>query len=107
MSLWVPAAGDRPPVGGFGPLDDALEAFDLVPPKRIGSALGHPGDSGREPGDAQHVGRAPFEEERKRGRLGFARRVAAGSTFAPGTWIRPRAHVERPGAGRPIERLVA
>ena len=84
MGVGVPAAGDPPAVGILGPVDDLLEQLDLVASQAVRPALGDPGDAGGQAGDAQHIGRAPFEKIGKCGRLGRARRIAAGAPFAPG-----------------------
>ena len=83
--------------------------LDLLAPQVLRPALGDPGDPGRQPRDAQDVGRAPFEQVRELNRLGRARGVAAGAPLAPGTNLAVGAgpDIEGAGAGRAVERLVA
>ena len=56
----------------------------LVAVDRLHAAFLHVLDARREAGDAEHVGRAAFEEVGELARLRFAGRVAAGAALAPG-----------------------
>src|SRR5882762_1604184 len=63
-------------------------------------------DAGRQSGDAENVGSAPFEEVRELARLRFAGRVAAGASFTPDADFGARPHIESAGAGGAQQRLV-
>src|SRR5262249_45845183 len=63
-------------------------------------------DAGAQARDAENVWGAALQEVRKLARLRFARRIAAGTAFAPGADRGSRAHVERSGPGRSEQRFV-
>ena len=93
----------------FDPVDDSLQQRDFFLPQVLGPMLGNPGDARGEAGDAQHVGRAAFEQVGELSGLSRAGGVAAGAPLAPGPdpAVGSGADVKSTGAGRAVERLVA
>src|SRR5262249_30685144 len=82
------------------PPPEPVRQRDLMFTDVVESLFLHVLHSRSQPGDAEHIGGAAFEEVRKLARLRLAGRVTAGAALTPGPQRRPRADVQRPGARR-------
>src|SRR5260370_32191228 len=96
-----PAAGNL-----VQPVRQAFDQSHFVLPDYFQAFFENVLDAGGQPGNAQNVGRAAFQEIGKLARLGFAGGIASGATLAPGAELRARSDVERACPGRPQQRLV-
>src|ERR1051326_4866296 len=89
------------------PPPEAFQESDFVLAEAVDASGLHVLNARRQPGHAEHVGRAAFEKMRKLRRLRLAGGIATRAALPPGSQRDARADVQGAGAGRSEKRLVA